>query len=119
MWYMDSLHVIAALRMTLDSGTLPLHGTNTQSSLERLSVGLSGDPLIHIEIKYSSAWKGSNGHKVLTHLKLQSRSGKARAIGYPYGRSCIIAVPSGYQIVGFFGRDGLFVDSLGAIASLI
>jgi hypothetical protein len=118
-WFMERLNVITALRMTLDSGILPLHGTNTQSSLERLSVGLSGDPLVHIQVKYSSAWKGSKGHKVLTYLELQSHSGKNWTIGYPYGRSCVITVPSGYQIVGFFGKEGLFVDSLGVIASLV
>ena len=118
-WHDSTNNRIPAIQMTLDSGELSLHGKTALPGLtfQRRQLNLTGNPLVGMEASYG--FDPLTSTNVIFTLKFIHDQGNVEAIGNPSAESnyCTFALPSGYQIVGFFGREGHFIDSIGVIAS--
>jgi hypothetical protein len=49
-------------------------------------------------------------------LKLHTHQGKVWTVGIPDSRAISLDIPEGYQVIGFHGRCGKYIDKLGVIS---
>ncbi|KAG1710977.1 hypothetical protein DVH05_013698 [Phytophthora capsici] len=60
-------------------------------------------------------WGEKSGHTRIFYLKFTTSAGNTLAGGSPTDSSATATAPTGYQLSGFFGRDGDEIDLLGAV----
>ncbi|GMF22921.1 unnamed protein product [Phytophthora lilii] len=60
-------------------------------------------------------WGQHDGHTRVFYLKFTTNKGNSVAGGSPTDEKGVVTAPDGYQLSGFFGRDGDEIDRLGAI----
>ncbi|POM78119.1 Hypothetical protein PHPALM_4394, partial [Phytophthora palmivora] len=60
-------------------------------------------------------WGEKGGHTRIFYLKFTTSAGNTLAGGSTTDSSATATAPAGYQLSGFFGRDGDEIDLLGAV----
>ncbi|KAE9012975.1 hypothetical protein PF005_g9909 [Phytophthora fragariae] len=60
-------------------------------------------------------WGQHNAHTRVFYLKFTTNKGNSVSNGKPTDEQGVVTAPNGYQLSGFFGRDGDEIDRLGAI----
>lgn len=108
---------IERVQIVLEGDTAPLSGHGSEEGDLKI---LRLDPGDYITAAYV---RPGSPRKIVVDrgtyvgsLSLHTHQGKVWTVGIPNSRAIALDIPEGYQVIGFHGRCGKYIDKLGVIS---
>ncbi|EKU98271.1 jacalin-like lectin domain-containing protein,MAC/perforin domain-containing protein [Leptolyngbya sp. PCC 7375] len=108
---------IEQIQMVLDSDALPLPAHGSGADKQKTFRLDPGDYITAVYVTtISPRTLVITGGPYVASLEIRTHQGHRWTVGDPKDQAIALDIPDGYQVIGFHGRSGKYIDRLGVIS---